>query len=446
MSRNQKQPGQSWKNENMKELFQSPPSLATSKIVNGRLVNIKTGKPVRIINPTKVDTEEEEGNVTEVIENEDEYVLLPQPDLSRHKTLRLPYMGDYPDLIPDMVGPQPVSSQFDELEDGQYVTRMNTIDESSDDDLFEKQPIKRTAREASLSEEDEVKQVKGQGKQVKRYCFTWNNPTMSGEEFKELLENTGKCEMGCFQLEMGENETPHFQGYVELKKANRTTFVHNMVKPYKMHWEYAESNRQANYKYCTKTEGRKDGPWFLFDDEQTFQTKGQGRRSDLNTFKEDIEKAGGMTEDIKQNHYGLSIRYGKWANQLEQMCKLERAQRADREYWKEQARKRKAGLLWKVKYNVILSCTLDQLHVVKLPLSWQITAIDLSQQKKKASRNLLSTLNQVTNGGMDTMQTKRSSLTNLKGTPLVTLKNSIALPTNQQSKLKSKGLYYINRR
>lgn len=86
---------------------------------------------------------------------------------------------------------------------------------------------------------------------AKRWCFTLNNYTQSQideivPKFQEL------CSVAGFSKEVGEEGTPHLQGYVEWVKKCRPS-SHGLPK--QIHWEPANGNRASNHKYMTK-----DGP------------------------------------------------------------------------------------------------------------------------------------------------------------------------------------------
>ena len=148
--------------------------------------------------------------------------------------------------------------------------------------------------QAADDDDDDVK-PKGQGSKVQRYCFTYNNPAISGDDFDEFLKSKADNRGHVFQLEEGGAETPHFQGYLELNKRMYTTGVHKMMAPHKMHLEHAKGSKASNKKYCTKTDGRKEGPWIhgcLEDD------VGQGKRTDLDEYAEDVLENDGITDEL----------------------------------------------------------------------------------------------------------------------------------------------------
>jgi len=90
----------------------------------------------------------------------------------------------------------------------------------------------------------------------RNWCFTLNNPTEE-EEFslKVFLEKAAKY---VYQLEEGENKTPHLQGYFELKNNSTFSAVKNKIGE-RFHLEICR-NKDASIKYCQKAEGRLKEP------------------------------------------------------------------------------------------------------------------------------------------------------------------------------------------
>jgi len=64
-----------------------------------------------------------------------------------------------------------------------------------------------------------------------------------------------------FQLEEGEQSTPHLQGYVTLVKKVHITTLKTKLAPMQPHLEVAAGNAAQNRRYCTKAEKRLEGPW-----------------------------------------------------------------------------------------------------------------------------------------------------------------------------------------
>lgn len=111
---------------------------------------------------------------------------------------------------------------------------------------------------------------------ARNWTFTLNNPT--DEEQKHILDEVSKkCDFIVFQKEKGVNNTEHLQGYIQLGQRKRLSYVRELLGP-RGHYECARGTATANVNYCTKTEGRIEGPWSLG------APVSQGQRSDLQEF------------------------------------------------------------------------------------------------------------------------------------------------------------------
>lgn len=87
------------------------------------------------------------------------------------------------------------------------------------------------------------------------WCFTLNNP--EDGELDTLLEGSEKY---VYQLEAGDEEkTPHYQGFVKLKKRARFNTVKDLCP--RAHIEATKGSAMDNYAYCTKRDGVLAGPW-----------------------------------------------------------------------------------------------------------------------------------------------------------------------------------------
>lgn len=88
--------------------------------------------------------------------------------------------------------------------------------------------------------------------QLKMWFFTFNN--YDGDKDISLLETRFKeiCVKYVFQEEAGENETPHLQGNIWLKKAMRYSEFNLSTS---IHWEKTR-NESAALEYCQKEQTR----------------------------------------------------------------------------------------------------------------------------------------------------------------------------------------------
>lgn len=93
------------------------------------------------------------------------------------------------------------------------------------------------------------------------WCFTLNNPT---DEEKLLLPQSlpnasfPRCTAICYQLEEGENGTPHIQGYARFDRQRTLSNVRQLLA--RAHWEPAKGSPQSNLDYCAKLLGRLSEP------------------------------------------------------------------------------------------------------------------------------------------------------------------------------------------
>lgn len=114
---------------------------------------------------------------------------------------------------------------------------------------------------------------------ARSFCFTLNNYTI--EDINAIYE--WECKYCVVGKEVGENGTPHLQGYVVFDNARSLEQLKKLAP--RAHWEIARGTFEQNFEYCTK-----DGDW---------REKGERPLS----AKEKGEKGGSMEKD-------------RWANAL----------------------------------------------------------------------------------------------------------------------------------
>lgn len=83
---------------------------------------------------------------------------------------------------------------------------------------------------------------------AKRWCFTLNNYNPKELSSISSIIRT-RCSLGIIGDEIGENKTPHLQGYFELKFKGRPKGLFNNER---IHFEKCKGNRQKNIEYCSK--------------------------------------------------------------------------------------------------------------------------------------------------------------------------------------------------
>lgn len=88
----------------------------------------------------------------------------------------------------------------------------------------------------------------------KKWCFTWNNYD-SGSDGSDgsislILKNLDPNDKYVIGEEIGENGTPHLQGFIKFAKKCRPLEMGIFSKA--IHWEKARGSEEDNWIYCTK--------------------------------------------------------------------------------------------------------------------------------------------------------------------------------------------------
>lgn len=82
--------------------------------------------------------------------------------------------------------------------------------------------------------------------QSKDWCFTWNNP--SDDEILSI--NDWDYKYLIFQKEVGQNGTPHLQGFIQFEKQTRLSALKKLSK--RIHWEKRRGSPYEASHYCEK--------------------------------------------------------------------------------------------------------------------------------------------------------------------------------------------------
>jgi len=143
--------------------------------------------------------------------------------------------------------------------------------------------------------------VPSETSRARSWCFTLNNP----DENEVLLPQSWPCDNYnylVYQLETGEAGTPHLQGYISFKNPVRFAEFRKYFIDARAHVAVAKGTASQNRVYCTKEEGRLDGPW------EFGILPEQGKRSDLLQVKEKMDD-GATLKEISQEHFSSFVRY-----------------------------------------------------------------------------------------------------------------------------------------
>lgn len=137
------------------------------------------------------------------------------------------------------------------------------------------------------------------------YVFTYNNPPSNPLDFKASLEAAERIRYGIFQLEEGENGTPHYQGYLEFTTPTRmgAKWLRTILPG--AHLEKRKGSRKQARDYCKKEDTRKDGPWEVGE----WKAGGSGARNDLQGIIDSC-KTGSLKRVAEEHPEGI-LRYSK---------------------------------------------------------------------------------------------------------------------------------------
>ena len=132
------------------------------------------------------------------------------------------------------------------------------------------------------------------------WVFTLNNP-----QPEENPAHWPSTKYLVWQLEKGEEGTPHFQGYV-IFHSNKTLVGVKKINP-RAHWELRRGTHEEARAYCVKEETRLEGPF-----EKGIPPITRGKRTDLLLVKQLLDE-GATESEICRNEecLGTVARYPK---------------------------------------------------------------------------------------------------------------------------------------
>lgn len=136
----------------------------------------------------------------------------------------------------------------------------------------------------------------------------------------EVLHATKTVSFVVMQLERTQEDRLHYQGYVQLPRKQRLTWLRRHVLE-KAHWEVARGTANDNIAYCTKEDSREAGPWRCGD------VKHQGVE---NSFDECVEavKEGMPLHEAAEAWPGVWVKHSRGLCDLRQRLQLKRDRRA----------------------------------------------------------------------------------------------------------------------
>lgn len=145
------------------------------------------------------------------------------------------------------------------------------------------------------------------------YCFTLNNWTPM--ERQQILDIRPQVQYLCLAEEVGEQGTPHLQGYLQLNAQVKYTTMQRWAGWNRVHFETSRGTDQENYNYIhgpyTKNgKNKPENPTFTERGER--QSMGRpGARSDLSAVKKSISE-GLSYEEVCEIHFDEAAKYNRF--------------------------------------------------------------------------------------------------------------------------------------
>lgn len=123
-------------------------------------------------------------------------------------------------------------------------------------------------------------------KKARSYVFTINNWTDDDYAAVTQLPDVAKVKYLVYGKEVGDEGTPHIQGYVSFQSPLSFKSISKKLK--RAHIEPAKGNASQNRVYCTKSN----------DFVEYGEIPEQGKRNDIDAIREVIKAGGGMEQII----------------------------------------------------------------------------------------------------------------------------------------------------
>lgn len=134
------------------------------------------------------------------------------------------------------------------------------------------------------------------------WCFTLNNYTPA--EVTSI--QSAECKYIIFGREVGEEGTPHLQGFVQFKDGKTMSAVKTTLGTDRLHLEVCGGNPQQNITYCSK-----QGDVF-----EKGVRPAQGKRSDLKRALDDINDGMRSRKKLRAEHPLVMAKYPNFIEQI----------------------------------------------------------------------------------------------------------------------------------
>lgn len=134
---------------------------------------------------------------------------------------------------------------------------------------------------------------------ARHWCFTINNPELTEEE---VCNSLSEASYAIFQLEVGDEGTPHYQGYCMFSKQQYLATVRRWLPG--AHLSVARGTPAQNRSYCSKEDGRIGD----FCEIGIFPEQERGKRTDLIELHQRLQ-SGLTNKQYAQEYFDLFIRH-----------------------------------------------------------------------------------------------------------------------------------------
>lgn len=156
----------------------------------------------------------------------------------------------------------------------------------------------------------------------KVWIFTVNNPEdhgVSPDEPRAWFEQSGAIAYVVYAYERGRSGTPHIQGYLRLKKAQRRSWVSTRLCRF-ARWEIARGSCSHNQDYVYKRGAHaNDYKDFIRNPIELGVPPKQGKRNDLSTALE-LVRHGATDRQLFEDVPGAAVRYLRSFQQYRLLC------------------------------------------------------------------------------------------------------------------------------
>lgn len=140
-------------------------------------------------------------------------------------------------------------------------------------------------------------------KRHRSWCFTLNNPTP--EEERNIKLAVSQVRYMIFGHEIGEQGTPHLQGYLHLKSAKTLQQLKRYISE-RCHLEVTRGSPKDNHRYCSKGTN-------IFEHGKL---PSQGKRNDLKGLLEAVRDDNPGERELIENYTTVMARYPRFVDKV----------------------------------------------------------------------------------------------------------------------------------